>query len=37
MGFKRNNKKQSNGIERKVLRKIFGPTKRWYMENQNKR
>jgi hypothetical protein len=26
-------------FERKVLRKIFGPTKenRWYMENQNKR
>jgi hypothetical protein len=26
-------------FERKVLRRIFGPTKRrrWYMENQNKR
>jgi hypothetical protein len=27
MGFKRNNKKQAMVFERKVLRKIFGPTK----------
>jgi hypothetical protein len=33
-------KKQVNGFERKVLRRIFGPTKerdRRYMENQNRR
>jgi hypothetical protein len=37
MGFKRNNEKQTNVFERKVLRKIFGPTKErdgtWKIKN----
>jgi hypothetical protein len=38
MGFERNHKKNNlMAFERKVLRRVFDPRKRWYMENYNKR
>jgi hypothetical protein len=36
MGFERDYKSKLMVFERKVLRRIFGPTKKWYMKNQNK-
>jgi hypothetical protein len=35
MGFEKNYKNKLMVFERKVLKRIFGPTKkkRWYMEN----